>query len=412
MLVNDLPYASLWKRGLASFIDILIFGSLVYLAYSVFLWVIFWNNPNSYIPKYLSYNEYYAIESAREKINHEFYVYFYLIVFALDLLFFTWLPFCFDGRTLGKLCCGLQLYTDELSQVSYLRLIKRRYLPISIFILALVFILLGISLILSSIAVPVLSFLSFMIGIPLLLGGLGMWGSIIVISFIVIPEDDHQNRSLADILGKTIVLEHGSVSGKAICSALLCLLFVYFSGIAVKSFNYNLSVIRGRSIFRAKSNLDYKLNVRPDDTLDPRTGFNEYERAMLYLKLASEIDRKKAFPYYWIGIIESVISDEDDSIIAFDEAIKRDPTFTAAYYSRAVSKAVLGKHEEALRDYNKTESMGVRLAEMYFNRSLTRGELKDYKGKLADLNEALKIDPKYAPAIAEKKRFLEQHPLQ
>ena len=46
------------------------------------------------------------------------------------------------------------------------------------------------------------------------------------------------------------------------------------------------------------------------------------------------------------------------AIEEYDEAIKHDPTYAGAYFSRARAYLILGKCDEALRDFQKASQFG------------------------------------------------------
>lgn len=64
------------------------------------------------------------------------------------------------------------------------------------------------------------------------------------------------------------------------------------------------------------------------------------------------------------------------------------------YYWRATILASLGKHKEALVDYDKVVSLKPKDTTALVMRGICKSELQDTEGAIADFNKALQINPK------------------
>ena len=68
-----------------------------------------------------------------------------------------------------------------------------------------------------------------------------------------------------------------------------------------------------------------------------------------------------------------------------------DPTtLSPAYFNRALNKAKIGKHTDAIADYTKAIKINPN-DNAYFNRGLSKDFLGDRKGACSDWGEALKL---------------------
>ena len=73
-----------------------------------------------------------------------------------------------------------------------------------------------------------------------------------------------------------------------------------------------------------------------------------------------------------------------------------DKNFSQAYYNRAVSKAILGNHKDALPDYDMAVKADPRNAEAYYNRGISRMNVQDTNGGCDDFHKSFELG--YAPA--------------
>jgi tetratricopeptide (TPR) repeat protein len=86
----------------------------------------------------------------------------------------------------------------------------------------------------------------------------------------------------------------------------------------------------------------------------------------------------------------------------YSEAIKLDPNYADAYYSRGNSRYELGDKQGAVADYTQAIKINPNYADGYYNRGNVRYELGDTQGAIADYNQAVKINPNNAQAYSER----------
>ena len=67
-----------------------------------------------------------------------------------------------------------------------------------------------------------------------------------------------------------------------------------------------------------------------------------------------------------------------------------------AFNNRELAKADLGDQQGAIADYNQALEINPRYAEVYYNRGLVKATLGDQQGAIADYAQALEINPQLA----------------
>ena len=88
----------------------------------------------------------------------------------------------------------------------------------------------------------------------------------------------------------------------------------------------------------------------------------------------------------------------EDCIFAYDQAIRLNPDYAAAYTNRGIEKHKLGRHEAALADHDEAIRLNPDYAAAYFNRGIAKHELGRHEAALADHDEAIRLYPDYAAA--------------
>jgi tetratricopeptide (TPR) repeat protein len=76
-----------------------------------------------------------------------------------------------------------------------------------------------------------------------------------------------------------------------------------------------------------------------------------------------------------------------------DNAIKLNPDYADAYYSRGFAYYDLGQYDPAIRDYNKAIRLQPKDAIAYNNRGKAYAKLSQYKQAINDFNEAIHLQP-------------------
>jgi tetratricopeptide (TPR) repeat protein len=94
-----------------------------------------------------------------------------------------------------------------------------------------------------------------------------------------------------------------------------------------------------------------------------------------------------------------VVAGKRLAIGEFSQAIRINPHYTIAYFSRAITYSQLQANSQALADYDRAIALDPKLSGAYYNRgNLKKDKFNDPNGALADYNQAITLDPKFALA--------------
>ena len=77
-----------------------------------------------------------------------------------------------------------------------------------------------------------------------------------------------------------------------------------------------------------------------------------------------------------------------------------------AYYYRGDVKSYLGKHEEAIKDYDKAIELKPLEVMPYNNRGLAKFHLGKYEEAIRDFEKALELDPNFADARTNREKTI------
>lgn len=91
-----------------------------------------------------------------------------------------------------------------------------------------------------------------------------------------------------------------------------------------------------------------------------------------------------------------------EAIAAFEQALRLQPDFAAAYSARGSANYYAGQYERALNDFQQALDLGSVGAQEYRNRGLAYYSLERYPQALADYNSALKLAPDSVDALINR----------
>jgi tetratricopeptide (TPR) repeat protein len=119
---------------------------------------------------------------------------------------------------------------------------------------------------------------------------------------------------------------------------------------------------------------------------------------------AIRINPSYTIAYFMRAITYSQLQEERLALADFDRAITLDPKRASAYYNRGVLKAdKLNDTQGALADYDRAIALDPKDANAYINRgNLKANKLNDHQGALADYDRAIALDPKDAAAYINR----------
>ncbi len=92
----------------------------------------------------------------------------------------------------------------------------------------------------------------------------------------------------------------------------------------------------------------------------------------------------------------------DKAIEAFNEAIRLEPGYAAAYKGRGNAWAKKGKYDKAIQDFSEAIRLNPQYAQAYNNRGLAWAHKKEYNRAILDYNEAIRFNPNYAHAYGNR----------
>ncbi|MAX81496.1 MAG: hypothetical protein CL843_15150 [Crocinitomicaceae bacterium] len=119
----------------------------------------------------------------------------------------------------------------------------------------------------------------------------------------------------------------------------------------------------------------------------------EFEKAILDLSKAIEIDPNNALAYHNRGNVYYHLKEFEKAIQDYNKAIEIDPNDASAYYNRGVSYSDLKEFEKAIQDYSKAMEINPNDASVYYNRGNAYYHLNEFEKAIQDYSKAMEIDP-------------------
>ena len=112
------------------------------------------------------------------------------------------------------------------------------------------------------------------------------------------------------------------------------------------------------------------------------------------------------------GNVKGLLERHEEAIADYDEAIRLKPNYAEAYYNRGNAKGRLERHEEAIAAYDEAIRLKPNYAEAYYNRGNAKGRLERHEEAIAAYDEVIRLKPNYAEAYNNRgnaKGRLERH---
>jgi tetratricopeptide (TPR) repeat protein len=96
----------------------------------------------------------------------------------------------------------------------------------------------------------------------------------------------------------------------------------------------------------------------------------------------------------------NIIAGKQQALAEFNAAIRLNPQYANAYFSRAYLQEQLRNYPQALSDYNQAIAIDPKFTSAYCNRGLLKVErFNDVPGALADYDQTIAINPTYSDAF-------------
>lgn len=107
------------------------------------------------------------------------------------------------------------------------------------------------------------------------------------------------------------------------------------------------------------------------------------------------------------GYIRLRMADYADTVADADASLSLAPDLAAANLNRGAGLIGLGRYQDALPSLEKAVALsgGDKLELAYYNRGIAREHLGDIRGAYFDYKKAAELDPKFALAQEQLKRF-------
>jgi tetratricopeptide (TPR) repeat protein len=102
------------------------------------------------------------------------------------------------------------------------------------------------------------------------------------------------------------------------------------------------------------------------------------------------------------GLAKQNLGDWDGAMADYNEAIRLDPNYSAAYDNRGNVKRQKGDLNGAMADINQAIRLNPKNAIAYFNRARVREKRGDLDGAIADFNQAISLKPNYPSAYRDR----------
>jgi len=132
-----------------------------------------------------------------------------------------------------------------------------------------------------------------------------------------------------------------------------------------------------------------------------RTGLSAYQRGdweavIRYMEQLLEAEPKSADAHYLIGEASRFLKKNSDALRAYEEAIRLDPKFGAAYLGRARIRIATNRLKDARNDLQKAIDLDSNLGEAYLELAVLDTKNKDFEQALKSLDEAAARMPQSA----------------
>ena len=124
---------------------------------------------------------------------------------------------------------------------------------------------------------------------------------------------------------------------------------------------------------------------------NPEDSISAYNRAIRLQPDAAESYNNR-------GTAKGKLGQGADAIADYDEAIRLKPGFVEAYYNRGSTKEELGQIAEAIADYDKAIRLKPDFADAYSNQGVAKVRLERYDDAIADYDEAILLKPGFVEA--------------
>jgi tetratricopeptide (TPR) repeat protein len=136
--------------------------------------------------------------------------------------------------------------------------------------------------------------------------------------------------------------------------------------------------------------------------------YGNQKQANDYLNKMEELESNLGSAYYYRGIACRELSEYQDAIFDFGQAIKLDSKHWPAYLERGRLYQKLGEYRQAIDNFNEVVKRNPKDAVVYCERSSAYLGLEFFLLAILDCDKAIELDPKYARAYMERGKSYER----
>jgi len=123
-------------------------------------------------------------------------------------------------------------------------------------------------------------------------------------------------------------------------------------------------------------------------------------------------DAKRYAAHCNLGLAYAGIGKHTEAIEQYNEAVKINRKDATVYHCRGIAKTELGQYEDAILDYDEAINLNPQDATVHYDCGLAKAELGQYKNAVVNFDEAIRLDPEDAEAYTRRgnaKEELEQY---
>lgn len=127
---------------------------------------------------------------------------------------------------------------------------------------------------------------------------------------------------------------------------------------------------------------------------------NNLEEALQDFSSAIELDSQCAKAYSNRAVAKDNMGRHEEAVEDYDHIIEEiDSEYAAAYLNRGIAKVVrLGQLQEGIEDYDTAIRLDPSFAKAYYNRGIARSKLNQPKEAVADFDKAIALNSQFAEA--------------
>lgn len=148
----------------------------------------------------------------------------------------------------------------------------------------------------------------------------------------------------------------------------------------------------------ANAQLGISLLLKVVDSSNKTNQFDTLKMARQYLLKAVEIYPNYSLPFFHLGILNSLLKNDEEAIRNYGEAIRINPNYSDSYLNRGNILKDIKRFDDAVKDYSKVIELNPDFTEVYHNRGTIYFNLNKFDLALKDFNKAIELNPKYIQA--------------